>query len=301
MTIAAGSRVQLAFIPEATYGVTPATPQTQVIDFVNFTGALNPQTISDPTIKANRQKSYARRGNVSTEGSLEVVLRPDNYDAFIEAAMQGAWVTNTLKVGATKRSFAIEQGFQEIAQYRVFNGSTISTMAINVPLNELATATFGFQGANTTAFSGTSIDATPTAVTSKPGFFHEGGVFKEGGVVVGYLSSIQFELNNNLTTNYALGVLGARDVSSGVVGITGTVTALFEDVDFYNKFVGNTDSSIEFTLTTETAESMTFNFPRVKYTSGSIPVNSDGPLTVEMKFEALYDDAEGSSLTITRV
>ena len=300
MTIAAGSRVQLAFVPEVTYGVTPATPQTQVLDFVNFTGGLNPQTISDPTIKSNRQKSYARRGNVATEGSLEVVLRPDNYDTFVEAALMGSWVANTLKVGTTKRSFAIEQSFQELAQHRVFNGTTVATMAINVPLNELVTATFGFQGANTTAFTGTSVDATPTAVTSKPGFFHEGGVFKEGGVTVGYLSSIQFELNNNVTTNYALGVLGARDVSAGVVSITGTVTALFEDVSFYNKFVANTDSSIEFTLTAETAETMTFKMARVKYTSGSIPVNSDGPLSVEMKFEALYDDTDGSAMTVTR-
>ena len=301
MTQAAGSRVQLAYVVESAYGTTPATPTLQLVDFVSFSGGLNPQAISDPTIKSNRQKSYARRGNVATEGSLDVVLRPDNYDALIEAAMQGTWTTNVLKVGATKRSFSIEQGFQDLVQYRVFTGSTIGTMSVDVPLNGLVTAQFGFSGANTTPFSGTTVSAALTPVTSKPGFFHEGGTFKEGGAVVGFLSAIKFELNNNLTTAYALGVLGARDVTSGTVGITGTVTALFEDVSFYNKFVNNTDSVIEFTLLTETAESLTFKFPRVKYTTGAVAVQNDGPLSVEMKFEALYDDTEGSALTITRV
>lgn len=301
MTQAAGSRVQLAFIPEVVYGTTPATPQTQLLDFSSASLGLNPTAITDPTIKSNRQKSYSRRGNVSTEGTLDVVLRPDNYDAFLEAALQGTWATNVLKVGNTQRSFAIEQGFTDIAQYRVFNGSVVSTMKISVPVSGLVTAQFGFSGANTSAFTGTSIDSTPTAVADKPGFFHEGGTFKEGGVVVGFLSAIEFDLNNNVQPQYALGVLGARSVTSGTVSVTGKVTALFEDVTFYNKFVNNTDSTIEFTLLTEGAESMTFLLPKVKYTSGSIPVQNDGPLTVEMNFEAIYDSTEGSVLTITRV
>lgn len=302
MPIASGSRVQLTYVPEVTYGVTPTTPQMIELPKSSFTGALNPTTLTDPTLTAARQRSYARRGNISTEGQIEAVLRPDIFDDMIQAAMMGTWTANVLKIGSTKRSFAIEQGFLDLAQYRIFNGSVISTMGINVPINELVTVTFGFQGASTTNFSGTSVDATPTPVPDKDGFFHEGGTFKEGGATVGYLSAINFELNNNLTTNYALGVLGAREVTFGSAVITGTVTALFESVAFYNKFVSNTDSELEFTLTTGggSPETMKFYFPRVKYTTGSIPVNNDGPLSVEMQFEGLYSATEGSALTITR-
>lgn len=299
MTIAAGSRSQLSLVLEDAYGVTPATPQTAFLDFVSFTGGLNPETLTDPTIKSNRQKAYARRGNVATEGDVEVVLAHGQYDTLIEAALMGTWTGNVLEVGSTKRSFAIEQGFQDIDQYRVFNGSSISKMAINVPVNELVKATFSFQGANTSPFADTSICDTPTPVADKEKMFHEGGTFKEGGVTVGFLSAIDFTLDNALTTSYALGVLGARDVSAGTVSISGKVTALFESVDFYNKFVQNTDSSIEFTLVGG-ADTLTFLFPRVKYTSGAVPVSSDGPLNVEMSFEALFDSVTGTSLRITR-
>lgn len=299
MTIAAGSQTQLAYVVETTYGQTPVTPSTQLVEYTSFDGGLTPNTLEDPTIKSNRQKSYARRGNVSTEGTLECILAPTNYDAFIEAALLGTWTADVLKVGTTKRSFAIEQGFNDIGEFRVFNGSTISTMGVSVPVDGLVTASFGFQGANTTPFSTTSIDATPTAVAQTEKFFHESGIFTEGNVSVGFLSAIEFELDNNLTTNYALGVLGARDVSAGTVSVTGTVTALFESVEFYNKFVQNVDSSIEFTLVGG-ANTMTFLFPRVKYTTGAVPVAGDGPLTVTMEFEALYDATEDTVLKITR-
>lgn len=299
MTVASGSRVQIAFEPEVTPGTTVGTAM-QLLDFTSFTGDLNPTTISDPTIKSNRMKSFARRGNVATEGEIAMVFRPDAQDTLLEAALGGTWTTNVLKVGSTKRTFSIEQGFLDLVQYRVFRGSTISTLSMVCPLNELATITVGFTGYNATAFSGTPADATPVAAVVKDGFFHEGGTFLEGGSPVGYLTNISWELNNNPTTNYALGALGARDVSLGMSEVTGTVTALFEDVALYNKFINNTDSSISYTLTAG-AESMTVFFPKVKYTAAPIPVNNDGPITVELTFEALYDQATDTTVRITRV
>lgn len=300
MPQATGSKVQLAYIAETTFGTTPTTPQTQLIEFSNFSGNLNAETLSDPSINPNRQRTYARRGNVQAEGQLEVVLCPDNYDAFLAAAMMSDWSTNVLKIGSTRTSFAIEQGFTDITQYRTFNGMVVDTLNISVPTNGLVTARFGLKGTNTSAFSGTSIDSTPTAITSKDKFFHEGGTFKEGGTTVGYLSQIDFTLNNGYDASYALGSTGVRDMVYGNVGITGTVTGLFESVTLYNKFVNNTDSSIEFTLASG-AETMTFLFPKVKYTSGNIPVQGDGPVVVEMQFEAIYDTTEATALKITRV
>jgi hypothetical protein len=38
----------------------------------------------------------------------------------------------------------------------------------------------------------------------------------------------------------------------------------------------------------------------VKYTAGSIPVADDGPLVVEMEFNAIYDATTTTSFRITR-
>ncbi len=90
-------------------------------------------------------------------------------------------------------------------------------------------------------------------------------------------------------------------MTSGKCMVTGSVTALFEDVTFYNKFKNNIDSSIEFTLTAGSpAETLTFKFSKVKYTSASIPVSGDGALMVELEFQAIYDTTDATSIMITR-
>lgn len=299
MAQAQTSRRQLAIIPEVTYGVTPATPQTQLLEFVSFNGELKADRLTDPSIRADRQTSYSRRGNSSTEGDLEVVLAPDNFDILLEAATQGIWTANVLKIGSTQRSFAIEEGFVDLDQFRVFNGMVVNTMAMEITTDALVTATFGMIGKSTTAFSTAAIDETPTGVTAKDKFFHEGGTFNEGGAAVASLSAISFEINNNVSGNNALGSTGFRNVTSGKVAVTGKVTGLFESVDLYNKYKNDTDTSLSFTLIAG-AESLTFTFHRVKYTSASISSSGDAGVTVEMDFEALYDATATNTLTITR-
>jgi hypothetical protein len=267
---------------------------------VNFTGNLNPETLTDPSIRADRQTAYSRRGNSSTEGQLEVVLVPDNYDMFLEAALQGTWTANVLKIGTNQRSFSVEQGFLDLNQFRVFNGVVVNTMSVAVNTDDLVNATFGLMGKSATNFSATSLDTTPTPVTTKDKFFHEGGTFNEGGVAVAYLSQISFELNNNVSGNRALGVTGFRNMTSGKVAVSGSVTGLFESVDLYNKFTSNADTSLSFTLVAG-AETLKFDFPRIKYTSANITANGDAGVTVEMNWEALYESTSATTMTITRV
>lgn len=297
---AVNARRQYAFIPEVTFGVTPGTPQTQLIEVVEFDGDLTAQQLSGNTIQAHRQTAFSRRGNTATEGKLDIELCPDNFDWALEAVLGGTWTTNVVKVGATARSFAIEEGFTDIAQYRTFNGVSFNTLSMNVTPQALVTASFGFIGSGTSAFSGTSIDTTPTAITAKDSFFHENGVITEGGSTVAYITGIQYELSNNLTGNYALGSSAYRSVSLGKVKVTGTVTALAESVALYNKFKNSTDSSLQFQLAAG-AKTMTFKFPKVKYTEGKLNRGSEGPVLVELKFEAVYDTTDATSLMITRV
>lgn len=302
MPQAAGSRKQIAFIAEATFGVTPATPQTQLIEYVDFSFGLDRPLITDPSIRPDRQISFVRSGNESVKGDMSVVMCASNYDTFLEALLQGTWTTNVLTIPATstQRSFAIEEGFTDLAQYHVFNGCVVDSMTMDITTDNFVTAKFSFLGATETAMSGTSIDTTPTAITSKPKFYHVGGTFKEGGSVVGYLSSISWTLKNGLNASNALGASGVRAITSSQVEVSGSVSALFEDVVMYNKFKNNTDSSLEFTLTDGT-NTHTYLIPKVKYTKAQVKGNGDGPLTVDLDFNASYDTTTTTTLRITRV
>lgn len=302
MSQAQGSRVQLAIIPEVTYGVTPSTPQTQLIEFEKFDANYKTATLKDDSIRNDRQTSYARAGNKSAEGSLDVVLAPDNFDTLLEAALMGTWSSTgaaTVGVGVVDRSFSFEQGFTDIAQYRVFTGMKVNTLKMDVTTDKLVTMSLGLFGSTTTAFSGTSIDSTPTAIPVRDKFYHEGGSFTEGGATIAYLSDISFELNNNVTGNYALGSTGYRNVTTGRVEVTGKCTALFESVALYNKFVSNADSTLGFSLVAG-AKTLAFAFPRVKYVSGDIKMSGFAGVMVELNWMALYDSTANTTMTITR-
>jgi hypothetical protein len=293
-----GSRTQYAYIAEVTAGTTPAG-NTQLFDVRNFSANLNATVITDPTLRPNRMRKYSRRGNVSVEGSFETSFRPDQYDEFMQAALGGTWATDILKVGTTDRTYSIEQGFGILGQYRVLRGCRFVTMSQNLTVDGLVQMNFGFQGLNETPMSGTPIDATPAAVPAGDPFFHEGGTFEEGGIAFATFSTLQWELNNTPTTNYALGTTGARSITTGTSALTGSCEALFEDVALYNKFINNTTSSIRYVLT-EGGYEYEFLFPRVKYLTGTIPVQNDGPLTVQMTWEALEDEVTGTTVQITR-
>lgn len=292
---------QYAYVVESTFGTTPVTPATKLFEVVTFDANLNADQLTDPSIRADRQTSFSRRGNLGAEGDIEVVLCPDNYDWALEALLQGTWASNTLKVGSTARSFSIEEGFMDLAQYQVFTGMSFNSMSMTITPDDLVTASFGMIGYGASALSGTSIDASPDPITIKDKFFHEGGTINEGGSAIAFMTSINLEITNNMSGNYALGNTSYRSLSSGKVDVTGTVTALFESAALYNKFKNGTDSSISFTLTAGSpAETLTFNLPKVKYTSGGFTRGTDGPVLVELGFTAVYDTTAQSTIVITR-
>lgn len=299
MAQAQGSQRRLAYVVESTYGTTPATPTMKQIDYVSFNGDLNTPEIMSQTIRPNRQMTGSRRGNISTTGDLTVELTPDNYDDFLEAFMQGTWATNVLKVGQTQRSFSIEDGFLDIAQYRVFKGCVFNKLSIEVKPDSYVTATFGFMGSNTSAFTSSPLSATPTSALAKDAFFHEAGIFKEGGSTVAYVSGIKLDMDNNVDANNALGTTGVRNMTSGKFVVKGTVTALFESVTLYNKFQNATDSSLQFQVPSG-LQTLDFNLPKINYTNGKIVGKGDAGVNVEMSFTAEYDTTAATTLTITR-
>jgi hypothetical protein len=295
-----GSTATLAYGLESTFGTAPAN--LQLMQYVNFTLTPTPEVIRDPSRNPQRAASYVRRGNSSSTGNLEVVFRPDVLDDHLELALNGSWASNVLKQGATRKSMTYEQGFPDLeagAAYRTFSGVVANSMQVSLTTNELARITFALQGSTDTPFSGTQLDATPTAIVKKNGYYHLGGSFNENGSAIAYFSTLEFTLSNNVEGVAALGTDGFRHITPGTATLTGTATALFESTAIYNRFKNDTESSISFTLV-EGTESHTFLIPKIKYTGAGIQVNTDQGLLVEMQFEAFLEDTENTLLKVTR-
>lgn len=151
------------------------------------------------------------------------------------------------------------------------------------------------QTSSTTPIAGATYPAAPTR-TPYSGF---NGTIKEGGAVIAVLTEVKVTLKNNLSAIYVVGSPATLEPAIGKSMVTGTVTAYFQDTVMLNKFVNETESSIEFTLTDGTY-SYDFLIPRVKYTGAPPNVSSDKPITLSMPFTALLDSVTGTNLRITK-
>lgn len=299
MATSTGSRARLGFIAEVTPGTTPLTPSLLALPFRQFGIELSKDVLEDPSIRSDRMEVYNRHGNKRVSGSAQFTHAPGTFDDFLAAAMYSDWATNVLKVGTTEKSFTLEHGQLDVDQYRVFTGCHVNSFKMSVPGNGLVNTEVNFIGTGG-SLSGTPLDATVPNVTEGVPFVHLDGTFSEGGSTIGFMTAIEWTLENNLTANYALGSSSARSVTYGMSKIAGTVDAYFENGALVGKFINETESSLSYTLTSG-AVSQTYLFPRVKFQSANVPVNSDGPVMVKLAFKALKDTAvENTLLKITR-
>lgn len=294
---ASGSRVQMGYVAETTFGTTPATPQVVLFPMQSTTFDLQKEVINDPTIVPDRMELDERHGNVSSSGNLVVTLQHGQFDDLIEAAMCGTWASNEVKVGTVSRSFTFEQGFLDVGQYRRFTGVKVNSFELSMAPNQVVQATFGLLGAGMTT-SATALDSTPTAIQNKAGLTHLGGTITVGGSPV-ICTSLSLSLNNGMTTNYGIGSSAARDITYAESTVSGSATFYFEDLVAYNRFLQETTAAISVS-TTDGTNTMTFNIPKAKFMGGQLPVPNSGVLFLTMPFKALKDSVTGTTLSITR-
>lgn len=298
---AAGSRSYLAYIPESVFGTTPAIPELSELRTTGNTIGLKKETLESEEIRSDRQITDVRHGNNSVDGDINVELSHGGFDDLLEAVLGGTWAANVLKAGTTFRSFAMERGFTDIDQFLVFNGVVLNTLSVNIATNAMATAAFGVLGKSAAAAAGATIDTTPglTPVGTAEPYDGFTGAINEGGSAIATVTALEFNLNNGAEQNFVIGDSTAAGITLGRSNLSGQVTAFFEDASLLNKFVGETLSSIDMTLT-RGANTLKLDLPEIKYTGGDIPVDGEGSRMITLPFQALRDDSEASNIVITR-
>lgn len=205
-------------------------------------------------------------------------------------------------VGSTLTTFTIERGFLDIAQYQVFKGCALNTMAISAKPEAIIQATLGFIGMSDSAMSGSSLDASPdAAATNSPMTSFEGSLY-EGAVSLGLVTGLDFTLANGRALQSVIGSKFSPDVFEGRARVNGSLTVLFQDATLYNKFRAETQSSLWMRCDdpADTTKFLNFVFPNVKYVGGDIDPPPEGPIQITMPFLALYDAAAGTTMSIQR-
>ena len=301
MTIATGSRHNLSYVVEATFGTTPSSPGFTPIRHTGTTLGLSKDAVESEELREDRQVAHFRHGNKSVTGDINFELSYGGLDALLEATLCGAWATNVLKAGTTRRSYTVERHHQDIGKYLRSTGCQFNTMSLSVAPNSMVTGSFGIIGSGFTT-SGSALGSSSYSAESTTAPFDSfSGSIKEGGSASAIITALELNIDNGMEALYVVGSADTLLPSIGKSSVTGSVTAYFENTTLLDKFVAETTSSIEFTLTDAAGNDYIVLLPKVKYNSGNPEVSGPGAITVTLDFVALYNSSDASQIKITRV
>lgn len=299
MAFGQGSRSGLSYITESVFGITPVTPSMISLPINTHSIELAKTVINSAEIRPDRQTSVSRHGNRRVQGDIEVDFRADDFDSFLEAACFNTFDSDeVLKVGVTPKFFTIEDRQLDIGYYRQYRGCTVNTLAMSVKPDEIVKATFGIVGKSSTA-GAVSLDAAPTADGQNDPFDAFSGALNEDGSPVEVVSGIEFQIENGVDPAFVVGSAETPQLQYGRAQITGTITVFYENLDFINKFINETPSSLDFSMD-DGVTTYTFNFPNIKYNGGSMPLQNEQSRIITMPFIALLDAVEETNLIISK-
>lgn len=304
MSFASGSSHGLSFVPEVTYGTTPVTPAMVFLRHTSCGIGLGKDSMQSNELRSDRQISGFRHGAKRVQGDIAFEFSAEEFDPLLEAALFGTFAAIaplTLKAGTTPKSFTFERAFNDVTPkiYGKFSGCMINTFSLNVPANAMVTGSFGVIG-QTGSYSGTPLKALPAASKTHTPFATFNGTISEGGSATAIVTSVSLSLQNGLEPAFVIGSDMAAKLTSGRCNVTGQVSAYFDSMVLLNKFLNETESSLSFTLT-EDGRGYTFELPKIKYSGGDNPASGEGPIQLNLPFQALYDSTAGTNLSITKI
>ena len=305
MSFSQGSRAGLSYVPEVTFGTTPATPSLVQLPYTTHTLNLTKERVTGNDIQPDRMVRVDRHGNRSVAGDITVDLRKGDYDPLLESAFFGTFATNVLKVGTTPKFFSIEDAATDISQFRLFTGMAVSTLAVSIRPNQMVTGTFSMVGKDMT-IAGTSVDAVKTASSVNQPFDSYSGALSigtAGGTLTAaaIVTGIDFTINNALAPTFVVGSSSTPQLEYGMATVEGTITAYFEDASLINRFIAETATGLQVVVDDPTGLSdYTWLFPRVKINGADVPVDNPASRIITMPFVALYDTTEATNIKLTR-
>jgi hypothetical protein len=310
MAQASGSRAQIIYDQETTFGVTPASPDARILPFLSEAFGQKRERNNSNVIRGNRNATKGTKGKKDVSGSIDTELNP--YMGTLWKHVLGSVATtgsgpytHTITVGALPVGLTIEKGFTDIGQYFLYNGCRVSKASLEFNDSGFVPFKMEFMGRKRT-IAAASFDATPVDLGHLPWDMFEASI-EEGGSAIANVRKVTMEIEENLDgENYCIGSQGERiSIPEGSFLVSGNITALFEDLTLYNKAMNDTESSIRIVLSRGTGagtagnERMEFKVCELVYGENDPVVENDKGILVELPYAAFFDNAaEGSSFQV---
>ena len=305
--MATGAARRLGIIAEATYGAgAGASPAFDIMLVRSGGPKLDTDTLEDDTLRGDFQRQGVRVGARKGTFAINDWLRYGAYDSWLEALLGGTWTANVLKTGMTRRSFAIEEYFADLAtaenEYHEWDGCEFSSLDIKVANNQLVAADFAGVCRNLTPSTSAIASSTYNVANTNQAFSFKDVSLTADGSPLGIVTAWNLKIDRGLQPRYvANGVYSLRP-DSKVVKVNGSVEVWLDvgATALITARLAETQKALGLSLVDPAGNTLAISVPALRFTSGSPDVRGDGSIPVMFNFEAYYDSVTSSQLTITR-
>jgi hypothetical protein len=148
--MALSDTVRIAIIEETTEGVTPATPAFDLMRVNSDTLQIERESVNDPELNSARTLRDVIPTSRANRGAIETNLaRNTVFENILAGIFGGAWVSDDLVTGTTRKTFTIEKTFLNANNrqtYHRYRGVMPSSLQLVSNPDEPVRATWSFVG-----------------------------------------------------------------------------------------------------------------------------------------------------------
>lgn len=307
MTVADGSQTRLASVTEATINTIPTNPVFQTMRYVSSDVRLAKQVDIPNEIRADRNVGSIVDVGRMVQGSIQTLYSADTYDTWLEYLLCSAWAGGVLKNGILQKAATVEFFFEQGATdtFVRYRGTRFNTLDLSLRPRASVSAAWGLMGIGSPTptnaiLSGATYNA-PTTTEVFNAALNVAALDFTGIANAPKIQALNCRINNNI---YPVDIVSQYEPYAHGLGrfeVTGSITALFENLDTYQAILDHDDVTIGFTLTDAAGNSQVWSLPTCKLLDGGPTVPGNGqPVVLEVPFQAKYDSGAAASLTITR-
>lgn len=306
MTIGSSNRTAIRYVPEVTFGVTPATPALQEVRYTGESLAANIATTVSNEIRTNRMRSDLIRTSSEAGGGVDAEMSYGTFDDWIEAVLCGTWTADVIKNGLVTRSFTLQRHFQDAGSgagiFNQFVGARLDTWDLEVQQGQVVTSKWGWKALSMDVTTAQIAGATfPAATTSEvlSSAANIASIEENGVATTEFFRKLSLKVNNNLRSLKAIGTLEAVGINYGTCDITGSIEMYFATETMLNRYLNATSFSLGFDMV-DGANSYSVLLPKVKFeTGGVVSGGLDQDLMYSGNIRSLYDPTD-NQIKITR-